>query len=76
MGGNWDTTNAASLIRYTVSKGYTIHGWELGMSSLRKTKQKITTVTRNIQGLTVRPDFLTKKSAMKHESCFSQKLFI
>ncbi|KAM0847660.1 hypothetical protein ACQ4PT_054879 [Festuca glaucescens] len=30
MGGNWDTTNAASLIRYTVSKGYIIHGWELG----------------------------------------------
>ncbi|RWR91030.1 heparanase-like protein 3 [Cinnamomum micranthum f. kanehirae] len=30
LGGPWDYTNAASLIRYTVSKGYTIHGWELG----------------------------------------------
>jgi heparanase 1 len=32
MAGDWDITNAASLIRYTVSKGYGIHGWELGMS--------------------------------------------
>uniref|UniRef100_A0A1D1XRU8 Heparanase-like protein 3 n=1 Tax=Anthurium amnicola TaxID=1678845 RepID=A0A1D1XRU8_9ARAE len=30
LGGPWDSTNAASLIRYTVNKGYTIHGWELG----------------------------------------------
>ncbi|EAZ36024.1 hypothetical protein OsJ_20330 [Oryza sativa Japonica Group] len=30
MGGPWDYTNAASLIRYTASKGYKIHGWELG----------------------------------------------
>ncbi|VAI82931.1 unnamed protein product [Triticum turgidum subsp. durum] len=30
MGGNWDMTNAASFIEYTVSKGYDIHGWELG----------------------------------------------
>lgn len=30
VGGPWDSTNAASLIRYTVNKGYTIHGWELG----------------------------------------------
>ncbi|CAL5051379.1 unnamed protein product [Urochloa decumbens] len=30
MGGPWDYTNAASLIRYTVSRGYQIHGWELG----------------------------------------------
>uniref|UniRef100_A0A8R7QW53 Heparanase-like protein 3 n=1 Tax=Triticum urartu TaxID=4572 RepID=A0A8R7QW53_TRIUA len=30
MGGNWDLTNAASFIQYTVSKGYEIHGWELG----------------------------------------------
>ncbi|KAJ4816412.1 Heparanase-like protein 3 [Rhynchospora pubera] len=29
-GGSWDSSNAASLIRYTVNKGYTIHGWELG----------------------------------------------
>ncbi|KAL5224762.1 hypothetical protein ABZP36_011401 [Zizania latifolia] len=30
MGGPWDYTNAASLIHYTASKGYKIHGWELG----------------------------------------------
>ncbi|KAL6606098.1 hypothetical protein ACP70R_041751 [Stipagrostis hirtigluma subsp. patula] len=30
VGGPWDYTNAASLIRYTADKGYTIHGWELG----------------------------------------------
>lgn len=30
LGGSWNYTNAASLIRYTVSKGYTISGWELG----------------------------------------------
>ncbi|WOL20306.1 heparanase-like protein 3 [Canna indica] len=30
LGGPWNYTNAASLIRYTVNKGYTIHGWELG----------------------------------------------
>lgn len=30
MGGPWDYTNAAALIRYTVNKGYQIHGWELG----------------------------------------------
>ncbi|KAH7675070.1 heparanase 1 protein [Dioscorea alata] len=30
LGGPWNSTNAASLIRYTVNKGYTIHGWELG----------------------------------------------
>uniref|UniRef100_A0A0D9WMI2 Beta-glucuronidase C-terminal domain-containing protein n=1 Tax=Leersia perrieri TaxID=77586 RepID=A0A0D9WMI2_9ORYZ len=30
MGGAWDYTNAASLIRYSASKGYKIHGWELG----------------------------------------------
>ncbi|KAL6534900.1 hypothetical protein OROGR_013575 [Orobanche gracilis] len=29
--GHWDSTNAASLIRYTVEKGYNnIYGWELG----------------------------------------------
>ncbi|CAH9084001.1 unnamed protein product [Cuscuta epithymum] len=28
--GPWNSTNAESLIRYTVNKGYTIHGWELG----------------------------------------------
>ncbi|KAK0601685.1 hypothetical protein LWI29_026459 [Acer saccharum] len=26
----WDNTNAESLIRYTVQKNYSIHGWELG----------------------------------------------
>ncbi|KAG6527660.1 hypothetical protein ZIOFF_009786 [Zingiber officinale] len=30
VGGPWNYTNAASLIRYTVNKGYTIFGWELG----------------------------------------------
>lgn len=29
-GGAWNHTNAESLIRYTVRKNYTIHGWELG----------------------------------------------
>lgn len=29
--GDWDSSNAESLIRYTVSRGYNIHGWELGM---------------------------------------------
>ncbi|XP_043699659.1 heparanase-like protein 3 [Telopea speciosissima] len=28
--GPWNSTNAESLIRYTVNKNYTIHGWELG----------------------------------------------
>ncbi|KAJ8437105.1 hypothetical protein Cgig2_016848 [Carnegiea gigantea] len=28
--GAWDTSNAESFIRYTVEKGYAIHGWELG----------------------------------------------
>ncbi|CAL5400453.1 unnamed protein product [Camellia sinensis] len=28
--GAWDSTNAESLMRYTVKKGYQIHGWELG----------------------------------------------
>lgn len=28
--GAWKYTNAESLIRYTVRKNYTIHGWELG----------------------------------------------
>ncbi|KAJ8533909.1 hypothetical protein K7X08_007233 [Anisodus acutangulus] len=27
---DWDSSNAESFIRYTVSRGYTIHGWELG----------------------------------------------
>ncbi|ONM38830.1 Heparanase-like protein 3 [Zea mays] len=29
LGGPWNYTNAASFIRYTVSKGYDVHGWEL-----------------------------------------------
>ena len=33
LGGPWNSTNAAALIRYTVSKGYTINGWELGKTS-------------------------------------------
>lgn len=28
--GAWNYTNAEMLIRYTVKKNYTIHGWELG----------------------------------------------
>ncbi|KAB1204652.1 Heparanase-like protein 3 [Morella rubra] len=28
--GAWNSSNAEALIRYTVNKGYTIHGWELG----------------------------------------------
>lgn len=28
--GAWDPSNAESLVRYTVEKGYDIHGWELG----------------------------------------------
>ncbi|XVE53586.1 hypothetical protein DITRI_Ditri03aG0014400 [Diplodiscus trichospermus] len=28
--GAWNSSNAESLIRYTVNKGYTIYGWELG----------------------------------------------
>ena len=28
--GPWNSSHAESLIRYTVNKGYTIHGWELG----------------------------------------------
>ncbi|KAK1276809.1 Heparanase-like protein 3 [Acorus gramineus] len=28
--GPWNSSNAAALIRYTVNKGYTVHGWELG----------------------------------------------
>ncbi|XP_020109240.1 LOW QUALITY PROTEIN: pentatricopeptide repeat-containing protein At1g03560, mitochondrial-like [Ananas comosus] len=30
LGGPWNYSNAASFIRYTVNRGYTIHGWELG----------------------------------------------
>ncbi|XP_022842392.1 heparanase-like protein 3 isoform X2 [Olea europaea var. sylvestris] len=28
--GAWNSSNAVSLIRYTVKKGYNIYGWELG----------------------------------------------
>ncbi|XP_057511696.1 heparanase-like protein 3, partial [Actinidia eriantha] len=28
--GAWNSSNAESLMRYTVNKRYTIHGWELG----------------------------------------------
>ena len=31
--GAWNSSDAESLIQYTVNKGYTIHGWELGKSS-------------------------------------------
>lgn len=30
LGGQWNYTNAASLIRYTVNKGYKVSGWEFG----------------------------------------------
>ncbi|XP_078437851.1 heparanase-like protein 3 [Wolffia australiana] len=29
-GGRWNSSNAASLIQYTASKGYDVYGWELG----------------------------------------------
>ncbi|XP_038971917.1 heparanase-like protein 3 isoform X1 [Phoenix dactylifera] len=35
LGGPWNSTNAASFIHYTVNKGYTIHGWELGFKHRR-----------------------------------------
>lgn len=28
--GAWNYSDAEALIQYTVNKGYTIHGWELG----------------------------------------------
>lgn len=28
--GAWDYKNSESLIRYSVKKNYTVHGWELG----------------------------------------------
>lgn len=28
--GDWNSSNAESLLRYTVNKGYPILGWELG----------------------------------------------
>lgn len=31
--GAWDSTNAESLMRYTVKKNYTLYAWELGKSS-------------------------------------------
>jgi len=31
--GAWDSSNAESFIRYTVEKGYAIHGWELGTAN-------------------------------------------
>jgi heparanase len=30
--GVWDPTNAHDFIKYTVSKGYKIDAWELGMT--------------------------------------------
>lgn len=32
--GAWNSSNAESLMRYTVNKGYTIYGWELGKNKL------------------------------------------
>lgn len=31
--GAWNSTNAESLITYTINKGYTIDGWEFGKNS-------------------------------------------
>ena len=31
--GAWNSSNAESLMRYTVNQGYTIQGWELGKKS-------------------------------------------
>jgi heparanase 1 len=31
--GAWNSSDAESLMRYTVNKGYNIHGWELGKKS-------------------------------------------
>ncbi|KAI3522707.1 hypothetical protein L1887_00706 [Cichorium endivia] len=28
--GPWNSTNAEALMKYTIDKGFTIHGWELG----------------------------------------------
>ena len=30
-GGDWDSSNARSLMNYSISKGYQIDSWELGM---------------------------------------------
>ena len=30
-GGDWDSSNAENLMKYTLSKGYQIDSWELGM---------------------------------------------
>lgn len=32
--GDWDSSNAESLMRYTVKMGYNISGWELGKNAL------------------------------------------
>lgn len=32
--GAWDSTNAESLMRYTVGKGYSMYGWELGKNPI------------------------------------------
>lgn len=34
--GAWDPSNAESLLRYTINKGYNIYGWELGKGLLRR----------------------------------------
>lgn len=37
--GPWNYSNAASFIHYTVNKGYTIHGWELGNYLIHRNKK-------------------------------------
>lgn len=39
--GAWNSSDAESLMRYTVNKGYTIHGWELGKKSMHKFERYI-----------------------------------
>lgn len=40
LGGPWNYSNAASLIRYTVNKGHRVSGWELGELSINCTLMK------------------------------------
>lgn len=37
-GGDWDSTNAYELMKYTVAKGYPVDSWEFGISLHHRTK--------------------------------------
>jgi heparanase 1 len=37
--GAWNSTNAESLIHYTVKNNHTIHGWELGKNNISHQSQ-------------------------------------